>query len=81
MKLADLYFGELEAFDEARNEADYFSQTFVVPDSFSPGSLRKNRKFIIIGRKGVGKTALQMYFAQQLMKDGFLTTFFGLLRT
>lgn len=76
IKLADLYFGELEAFDEANNEAEYFSKTFVVPESFSAGSLRKNRKFIIVGRKGVGKTALQMYFAQQLSKDGYLTTFF-----
>lgn len=76
VKLADLYFGELEAFDEARNEVDYFSRTFVVPESFSAGSLRKNRKFIIIGRKGVGKTALQMYFAKQLSEEGYFISFF-----
>lgn len=75
-KLSELYFGELEAFDEANNESDYFSDTFVVPESISVSSLRKNRKFIIIGRKGAGKTALQMYFAKQLESEGFITAFF-----
>ncbi|EBA12686.1 P-loop ATPase, Sll1717 family [Roseobacter sp. CCS2] len=75
-KLSDLYFGELEAFDEANNEVEYFSNTFVIPDSISISTLRKNRKFIIVGRKGVGKTALQMYFSNQLIKDGYKTVFF-----
>jgi len=75
-RLSELYFGELEAFDEARNETDYFSNTFVVPESISISSLRKNRKFIIVGRKGAGKTALQMYFAQKLAEDGYSTAFF-----
>lgn len=76
MKLSELYFGELEAFDEATNESDYFSKTFVVPNSISESTLRKNRKFIIVGRKGVGKTALQMHLAQKLSEQGYKTAFF-----
>lgn len=76
MKLSELYFGELEAFDEARNETEYFASTFVVPESISISSLRKNRKFIVSGRKGAGKTALQMYFAEKLEKEGYNTAFF-----
>lgn len=76
VKLSELYFGELEAFDEARNNPSYFSKTFVVPESISIASLRKNNKFIIVGRKGVGKTALQMYFAENLQNDGYRSAFF-----
>lgn len=76
LKLIELYFGDLEAFDEARNEPKYFEKTFVVPDSVSAEGLRNNRRFIVVGRKGVGKTAIQMRLAEQLHQQGYLTCFF-----
>jgi hypothetical protein len=75
-KLHELYFGELEAFDEALNQGKYFEQTYVAPQSMSLSSLRNNRKFIIVGRKGVGKTAIQMHLANSLEKDGYKSCFF-----
>ncbi|GAA6164911.1 hypothetical protein NBRC116590_26150 [Pelagimonas sp. KU-00592-HH] len=76
MKLSELYFGDLEAFDEAKNETDFFSKTFVVPLSLSMQSLRNNRRFIVVGRKGAGKTAVQMRLASELEQSGYFTLFF-----
>lgn len=39
-------------------------------------SLRNNRKFIIVGRKGVGKTAVQMNLSNDLMNRGYFTHHF-----
>lgn len=42
----------------------------------SVSSLANNKKFIVIGRKGVGKTAIQMKFARDLEERGFFTHHF-----
>lgn len=55
--LSDHYFGDLESYDEAKNHYDFFRNTFIVPSSMSTSSLANNKKFIVVGRKGVGKTA------------------------
>lgn len=75
-KLSELYFGDLEAFDEAINEKEYFKATFVTPQSLSISALKNNRRFVIVGRKGSGKTAVQMHLAEQLHQTGFLTCSF-----
>lgn len=75
-RLVDLYFGELEAFDEALNEPEYFRKTYVAPASIDTSALRNNRKFIVVGRKGAGKTAVQMELASTLVDQGYLTGFF-----
>ena len=74
MKLCELYFGDLEAFDEANNEREFFNKTYVAPQSLSVASLKNNRRFIVVGRKGAGKTAVQMHFADELSADGFFTS-------
>ncbi|MGO7588594.1 P-loop ATPase, Sll1717 family [Rhizobium leguminosarum] len=71
--LSEHYFGELEAFDEAKLNEVFFDKTFVVPSSLSMDSLRNNRKFIIVGRKGAGKTAVQMRLSEQLRNKGYFT--------
>lgn len=76
LRLVDLYFGELEAFDEALNEPEYFKKTYVAPASIDTSALRNNRKFIVVGRKGAGKTAVQMELASSLADQGYLTIFF-----
>ncbi len=76
MNLSDLYFGDLEAFDEANNEKSFFDATFILPQSLSILSLRNNRRFIVVGRKGAGKTAVQMHLAKKLSDQGFYTAFF-----
>ena len=68
--LSEHYFGDLESFDEAHNHYEFFRNTFVAPSSMSIDSLRNDRKFIIVGRKGVGKTATQMYLAREMEEKG-----------
>ena len=74
--LSEHYFGDLEAFDEAKNHYDFFRNTFVVPSTMSVNSLANDRKFIVVGRKGVGKTAVQMDLARKLEERGFFTHHF-----
>src|SRR5687768_14826854 len=70
--LSERYFGELEGYDEAKLNELFFSQTFVVPKSVSMEALRNNKKFIIVGRKGTGKTTVQMHIAKELLAKGYL---------
>lgn len=70
-KLSDRFFGDLEAFDEAQQNRDFFYATFVAPASIDPTTLSNRRKFIVVGRKGVGKTAIQMKLANDLRDQGY----------
>lgn len=76
-KLSELYFGDLEAYDEARIHKQFFERTFVEPSSMSTSQLRNNKKFIVTGRKGAGKTAIQMRLATHVQDTGgYLCQFF-----
>lgn len=75
--LSEHYFGDVEAIDEGRNHSSYFFSTFVAPSSFALSALNNKRKFIIVGRKGSGKTAVQFHFSKQLEENGYLTHFFS----
>lgn len=76
-QLSELYFGDLEALDEGRLHEKYFLDTFVIPSSFSVRSLNNRGKFIIVGRKGSGKTAAQFWLAESIRKEGYLSSFFS----
>lgn len=75
--LSEHYFGDVEAIDEGKNHPEYFSSTFLMPTSIAISSLRNDRNFIIVGRKGSGKTALQFYFSGIVEKSGYFTHFFS----
>ena len=75
--LSEHYFGDVEAVDEARNFPDFFANTFVLPSSLSFSSLNNKRQYIIVGRKGSGKTAAQFTLSTRLQKQGYLTHFFS----
>ena len=77
MRLAELYFGDVEALDEGRLHPDYFDATFTVPTSFTLESLNNRRNFLIVGRKGSGKTAVQFHLGSLLGKKGYLSKFFS----
>ncbi|MDA5633839.1 MULTISPECIES: P-loop ATPase, Sll1717 family [Rhizobium/Agrobacterium group] len=84
MALSERYFGDLEAFDEANQNDSFFENTFVLPSSLSMEALKNNRKFIIVGRKGSGKTSVQMHLADTVKKKGYFVhhfRFFYDLRT
>lgn len=75
--LSEHYFGDVEAIDEGRNHSEYFSRTFIIPSSFALSSLNNAGKYVIVGRKGAGKTAIQFFLSQQLERDGYLHHFFS----
>ena len=77
MGLSEHYFGDVEAIDEGRNYPSYFDLTYVLPESFSVGALNNKKKYIIVGRKGSGKTAMQFHLSKQLAKNGYLSHFFS----
>lgn len=74
--LSDHYFGDVEAIDEGRNHAEYFDVTFVAPSSLAMSSLNNRSRYIIVGRKGAGKTAIQFRLAQEVSRRGYLHHFF-----
>ena len=75
--LSQHYFGDVEAIDEGKNHKEYFNRTFVLPSSFSLNSLNNNGSYIILGRKGSGKTAVQFHLAGVLEEKGYLSHFFS----
>ncbi|WP_171100241.1 hypothetical protein [Ruegeria sp. HKCCD7255] len=75
--LGDHYFGDVEAIDEGRNHPNYFDLTFIVPESFSLRSLNNSKKYLVVGRKGAGKTAVQFHLSRELGQKGYLTHFFS----
>ncbi|WFE73573.1 P-loop ATPase, Sll1717 family [Roseinatronobacter sp. S2] len=77
MLLSECYFGDVEAIDEGNNFPDYFHSTFILPSSFSVNALNNKRKYIIVGRKGSGKTAVQFYLSDKLKERGYLCRFFS----
>lgn len=75
--LSEHYFGDVDAFEEKRNHPSFFESTFVRPSSFSSASLANNKKYIVVGRKGTGKTAIQVRVARELEEKGYVTWFFS----
>lgn len=77
LTLADLYFGDLDALEESINGKNYLFKSFISPISFSFSTLKNSSNFIIVGRKGAGKTAAQIYFEKELQERGYLTKSFS----
>ncbi len=76
-RLHELYFGDVEALDESENHSEYFIGSFVAPPSFSLDMLRNDREFVVVGRKGAGKTASQMYLMRQIERQGGIAKLFS----
>lgn len=61
IKLKDIYFGEVEGKDEASENKEILNEIFYSGNN-TYEEIKKNKKFLIIGRKGTGKTILAEYF-------------------
>ncbi|MDE1900883.1 MAG: hypothetical protein KGI37_04455 [Alphaproteobacteria bacterium] len=68
--VSDMNFGEYDAFDESAADASFFQKSFVTPISLSLSTLRNNKNYIIIGKKGAGKTSAQLFLRKQLEEQG-----------
>lgn len=75
--LKDFIFGDYSGLREYTRDPELFVQSFVEPSSLSLGSLRRNGNFIIVGRKGTGKSSCCLTYAHRLSKEGYVTTFFN----
>ena len=68
MKVSEFNFGEYDARREFLRAEQYFMQTFISPISFPLNTLNNRNNYIIVGQKGSGKTACQLYLENEKAK-------------
>jgi len=74
MTLSEFNFGEYDARREYLRAPAYFMKTFINPISFQLSTLSNRRNYIIVGQKGAGKTACQLYLEnEKANKEGYLS--------
>lgn len=74
MKLSEFNFGEYDARREFLRTEQYFLRTFINPISFPLNTLSNRKNYIIVGQKGAGKTACQLYLeTQKSRNEGYLS--------
>lgn len=59
--LSQYNFGEYDARREFLRDQKFFIESFIDPMSFQINTLNGGKNFIIVGQKGAGKTACQLY--------------------
>ena len=73
-KWYSLNFGEYDARREFLRAEQYFINTFIDPVSFPLSTLSNRQNYIIVGQKGAGKTACQLYLENVKAKqEGYLS--------
>jgi hypothetical protein len=74
MKLSEFNFGEYDARREFLRDENYFIRTFIDPISFPLSTLSNRTNYIIVGQKGAGKTACQLFLENDKAgKQGYLS--------
>jgi hypothetical protein len=74
IKLSEFNFGEYDARREFLRNESYFIKTFIDPISFPLVTLSNKTNYIIVGQKGAGKTACQLYLENdRSQKQGYLS--------
>ncbi|MDM9618836.1 ATP-binding protein [Rhizobium sp. S96] len=68
-------FGEYDGRQEYLRGEDYFLNSFMLPPNFNTSNISNNKKFIIVGHKGVGKSSVQLYMERLRREEGYLTDF------
>lgn len=72
--LSEFNFGEYDARREFLRSQSYFMETFIDPISFPLGTLSNKTNYIIVGQKGAGKTACQLYLeSDRAQRQGYLS--------
>lgn len=73
MVLSAFNFGEYDARREYLRAQQYFMKSFIDPISFSLGTLSNSRNYIIVGQKGSGKSACQIYLENEKTdREGYI---------
>ena len=72
--ISSFNFGEYDARREYLRERSFFLESFITPVSFPLNTLRNNKNYIIVGQKGAGKTACQIFLdGEKKEKEGYIT--------
>lgn len=73
--MSEYNFGEFDARQEYLRDSKFFISSFVPPSSISLSVLSNKNRFIIVGRKGCGKSACQLFIEAEKGSEGYLTGF------
>jgi hypothetical protein len=74
MKISEFNFGEYDARREFLRSQKYFLNTFIDPISFPLSTLSNKNNYIIVGQKGAGKTACQLYLeTEKSEREGYIS--------
>ncbi|NEY91115.1 P-loop ATPase, Sll1717 family [Tabrizicola oligotrophica] len=76
-KFSDYVFGDYSGMREYRRDPDFFVKSFVQPDGFSLDNLSNKSNFIIVGRKGTGKSSCCLKIAHERKFEGVTSTFYS----
>lgn len=71
-KISEFNFGQYDARREYERDKDFFVSSFIPPVTLSLDSLNSGNRFIVIGRKGAGKTAAMFYLKELVQQRGYL---------
>jgi len=71
-KLSEFNFGEYDARKEYVKDKSYFEKTFIDNGSIKSKTFDNANLFIIVGQKGVGKTALMYKLLDDKKNDGYI---------
>ncbi len=77
IQFRDLTIGDYSALREYNRNPDFFVKSFLPPNSFSLSSIRNNHNFILIGRKGTGKSSCCLALAHEKGGEGFSAFFYN----
>ena len=77
VRFSEMEFGDYSAIREYHRSPEFFMNSFLPPNTFSLSSLRNNNNFILVGRKGSGKSSCCLALAHEKAADGFGTFFYN----
>ncbi|WP_375549719.1 hypothetical protein ABWI01_04900 [Oceanicaulis alexandrii] len=75
VKISELNLGQIDSRREYEKDRNYFIKSFVEPDSINMDTISNKQNFIIIGKKGSGKTAVLLNKMDKMNSLGYATSF------
>ena len=73
MKISEFNLGEYDARHEYSRGERYFLDSYISPTSFPLSTLSNRQNYIIVGKKGAGKTASQLFLENSKANEGYVS--------
>jgi hypothetical protein len=77
VSFSELQIGDYSALREFQRDREFFLNSFLPPNSFSMKSLRNNNNFVLVGRKGTGKSSCCLALSVEMEEKGYDSTFYN----